>query len=190
MAGGFQFDFEGETVIVTGSTKGIGHGIARRLAETGANVVVNARTESDVERVAADLRPETPKSVLGVSADVAEPAGIDRLVDTTLDRFGGVDLLANNAAVWPGSHLDGSMHTDDLDDWDHGFDVNVRGPFYAITRVAAAMIETDRTGAIVNLSSGAGYRDGGGHGIYGVTKAAVNGLTWRSPTISDHMGSG
>lgn len=169
------FDFEDETAIVTGSTKGIGRGIAEGVVEAGANVVVNARTERDVERTAAELDGDAAGTVIGVAGDVSEPAEVERLVETTVEELGGVDLLVNNAAVWP----PGPMPDVGLDAFDHGVGVNARGAFYAATLVARHMIETDREGAIVNVTSQAGERHGAGHGLYGVSKAAQNGLTWR-----------
>jgi NAD(P)-dependent dehydrogenase (short-subunit alcohol dehydrogenase family) len=179
MVGNATYDFSSETAIVTGSTKGIGRGVARRLAEAGARVVINSRTPADAEATAEAIDAETQGRAVGIAADVGEPEDVDHLVETAVGRFGPIDILVNNAAVWPGTHLEGPMVDDDLDDWDHGFAVNARGAFYCAKRVAETLIEADRSGVIVNMSSRAGEPGGDGHGIYGVSKAAVNGLTWR-----------
>lgn len=173
--GDVTYRYDGEVAIVTGSTKGIGLGIARHFAEAGANVVVNARSEDDVRETAATLDDETEGTAVGVPGDMSDPADIERLVETAIDEFGGVDHLVNNAAAWPPR----PMPEVGLDAWDQGMDVNARGAFYASTLVARHMIDTDRAGSIVNVTSQAGERHGADHGLYGVSKTAQNGLTWR-----------
>lgn len=181
--GDVTFQYDGEVALVTGSTKGIGRGIAREFADAGANVVVNSRSEEDVRDTATELDAETDGSVVGVSADVGDPNGVERLVDEAISEFGGVDHLVNNAATWPSR----PMPEVGLDAWDQGLDVNARGAFYAATLVARHMIDTGREGSIVNVTSQAGERHGADHGLYGVSKAAQNGLTWRmAHDLADH----
>jgi NAD(P)-dependent dehydrogenase (short-subunit alcohol dehydrogenase family) len=176
MVGTATFDFEGESAVVTGSTSGIGRGIARELAEADANVVVNSRTEREGEQTAAELDDLGTGRVIGVTADLGETEEIDELVDSAVEAFDGIDLLVNNAAVWP---MEDSMVEADIEDWDHTVDVNVRGQFYAAKRVAEHMIAEGIEGAIVNVTSQTGDRRTGNRGIYGVSNTAVNGLTWR-----------
>lgn len=173
--GDVDFKYDGDVAIVTGSTKGIGRGIAREFADAGADVVVNARSEKDVRETATELDAETAGDVVGVPADVSDSEDVERLIDETLAVFGGVDHLVNNAATWPPR----PMPEVGLDAWDQGLDVNARGAFYAATLVARHMIDTGREGSIVNVTSQAGERHGADHGLYGVSKAAQNGLTWR-----------
>jgi len=176
MVGHAEYDFTGETALVTGSTKGIGRGIAAGLADAGANVVVNARTEADVRETAAELDADADGRVVGVAADVGDPAGVETLVDTAVDEFGEVTILVNNAATWP---REASMVEASLDEWDKTMAVNARAQFYAAKLVAAHMIEEDIEGCIVNHTSQTGDRRSGPRGLYGVSKATVNGLTWR-----------
>lgn len=176
MVGTATFDFAGESAIVTGSTKGIGRGIAEALVDAGANVAINARTESDVEAAAADLDAEAEGSVVGVAADIADPAGVESLVAEAAAAFGEIDLLVNNAAVWPREE---SMVAASLEDWDYTMDVNVRAQFYASKLVAERMIEDGVAGNIVNVTSQTGDRRSGPRGLYGVSNSSVNGLTWR-----------
>lgn len=184
MVGQTTYDYSGESTIVTGSTKGIGRGIAEGLADAGANVVVNARTEEDVTAVATDLDECSEGDVIGVTADMADPDEIEHLVETAIDAFGEIDLLVNNAAVWPREE---SLVEASIEDWDFAMDVNVRAQYYASKLVAAHMIEEGIEGAIVNHTSQTGDRRTGRRGLYGISKTSINGLTWRmSHELAEH----
>jgi len=176
MAGRTSYDYSGESAIVTGSTKGIGRGIAERLAKADANVVVNARTKSDVRTVADELDEIGDGTVIGVTADMSDLDEIERLVDTTVDQFDEIDLLVNNAAVWP---EEDALVEAPIDDWEFTMDVNVRAQYYASKLVAAHMIERGIEGSIINHTSQTGDRRTGGRGLYGISKTAINGFTWR-----------
>lgn len=176
MVGRTSFDYQGESAIVTGSTRGIGRGIATALAEHDADVLVVSRTPEDVEATVEDLEDLGDGDVVGAPADMAEPDDIETMVETAIDAFGTVDLLVNNAAVWP---MEESMTEAPLEDWDWAMNVNVRAQFYASVLVARHMIADDVAGNIVNITSQTGDRRTGGRGIYGVSNTAVNGLTWR-----------
>jgi NAD(P)-dependent dehydrogenase (short-subunit alcohol dehydrogenase family) len=184
MVGRTQYDFRGETAIVTGSTKGIGQGIATGLADADANVVVNSRTESAVESTAAELDERGAGRVVGITADVGSTDDIDTLVDRTIDAFGGIDLLVNNAAVWP---EEGSLVDSTLEQWDHTMAVNVRAQYYAAKRVARHMIDEGIEGCIINHTSQAGDRRTGPFGLYGISKTSIKGLTWRmAQELAEH----
>ena len=176
MVGRTTYEFRGESAIVTGSTSGIGRGIAAALAEANADVVVNARTESDVEETAAELDALGDGTVVGVAADLSQPDEIERLVERAIDAVGDLTILVNNAAVWPEEE---SMLTASLEDWEFAMNVNVRAQYYASQLVARHMLERDVEGSIVNVTSQTGDRRTGGRGLYGTSKTAVNGLTWR-----------
>lgn len=113
MAGSTSYDFTGESAIVTGSTKGIGRGIGKGLADAGADVLVNARTPADVEEVAAELDELGPGRAVGTPGDVSKPEDIEGMVETAIEEFGTIDLLVNNAAMWPREE---SMLTASLED--------------------------------------------------------------------------
>lgn len=176
MAGSTSYDFTGESAIVTGATKGIGRGIAMGLADAGADVLVNARTPADVKEVAAELEERGPGHAVGAVGDVSEPEDIESMVETAIEEFQTIDLLVNNAAMWPREE---SMLTASLDDWNDTINVNVRSQFYASQLVAAHMIEEDIQGSIINVTSQTGDRRCGGRGLYGTSNTAINGLTWR-----------
>ncbi|MFB6120750.1 MAG: SDR family NAD(P)-dependent oxidoreductase [Halobacteriaceae archaeon] len=176
MVGTTRYDFGGESAIVTGSTKGIGRGIAETLVEHGANVAVNSRTPDAVERTVEELGDDADGQVIGVPADVGDPAGVEKLVGDAIDAFGEIDLLVNNAAMWP---REASMIEADLDDWDQTMAVNVRSQFYASKLVAEHMVANEIEGNVVNITSQTGDRRTGQRGLYGLSNTAVNGLTWR-----------
>lgn len=175
MVGKATFDFEGESAVVTGSTKGIGRGIAKRLAEAGANVVVNARTPEDVQKTADELGSLGSGHVRGVAADVADPDNIERLSREAIEAVGPIDLVVNNAAIWREDH----MLEASLEDWNDTIDVNVRSQFYLSQLLARHMVEEGTEGTIVNVTSQTGDRRSGPRRFYGVSNTAVNGLTWR-----------
>jgi len=184
MVGRVTYDFAGESAIVTGSTKGIGRGIAEALVGHGANVAVNSRTPAAVEETVEDLGRDADGEVIGVPADVADPEGIETLVLDAIDAFGEVDLLVNNAAVWP---RESSMIDASLEDWEQTMAVNVRSQFYAAKLVAEQMIDAGIEGNVVNVTSQTGDRRTGPRGLYGVSNTAVNGLTWRMAVdYADH----
>jgi len=176
MVGHTTYDYSDETAVVTGSTKGIGRGIAAELATADANVVVNARTESDVADTAAKLDELGTGAVVGVPGDMADPPDIERLVERAITEFGRIDLLVNNAAAWPREEL---LVEASLEDWDFAMDVNVRAQFYATKLVAEHMIEHGIEGNIINHTSQTADRRTGARGLYGISKTSINGLTWR-----------
>jgi NAD(P)-dependent dehydrogenase (short-subunit alcohol dehydrogenase family) len=184
MVGHTQYDFSGETAVVTGSTKGIGRGIAAGLADADANVVVNSRTKSEVDSTAAELSEHGAGRIVGITADVGSTDDIDALIDQTINEFGQIDLLVNNAAVWPEEE---SLVDSDVEQWDHTMAVNVRAQYYAAKRVARHMINEGVEGCIVNHTSQAGDRRTGAFGLYGISKTSINGLTWRmAQELAEH----
>ncbi|EMA46847.1 3-oxoacyl-(acyl-carrier-protein) reductase [Halococcus morrhuae DSM 1307] len=176
MTGKTSYDFGGETAFVTGSTDGIGRGIATALAVAGADVAVNARSSGDVETTAEALDARGEGTVIGVAADVGDPDELRSAIETAIDAFGSLTLLVNNAARWPEEN---SMVEASLDDWDRTMAVNARAQFHATKLVARHMIDEGIEGCIVNHSSQTGDRRAGDRGLYGVSKTTVNGLTWR-----------
>jgi 3-oxoacyl-[acyl-carrier protein] reductase len=185
MAGHCSFDYTGESAIVTGSTKGIGRGIAESLAESGANVAVNARTAADVDEAVAEMNADHESDIIGVPGDVSDPTDVEALVETAIEAFGTIDLLVNNAAMWPREE---SMIEASLTDWNQVINVNVRSQFYTAKLVAKHMIERGIEGNIINVTSQTGDRRCGGRGLYGTSKTAINGLTWRMAYDYAHHG--
>ncbi|ELZ09082.1 short-chain dehydrogenase/reductase SDR [Natrinema thermotolerans DSM 11552] len=144
-----------ETIIVTGASKGLGRSMALALSERGANVVLTARSEDELETVADEAAGET----LVVPADVRAADDVDRVVEAALERFGRVDTLINNAGVSGlsfGEERRSLVETDE-EEWDTIMDVNVKGVYLFTRRVLEAMLEADQdSGNVVNVSSGLG----------------------------------
>lgn len=160
--------------VVTGGGQGLGKGIARRLAEAGANVLIGDIEGERAERSAADLDAIFPGRVIGVRMDVSETASITAAVETVRDRFGGIDIWVNNAGVFPNIPvLEMSDET-----WDRVNAVNARGTFVGSREAARAMVEVGQGGVIVNIASLAGVRGiAPGLAAYVGSKHAVVGLT-------------
>ena len=160
--------FEGKTVIVTGSSSGIGEGIARRFAEEGANVVLNSRSRDDLEKVAKDLDGDR---MLIVEGDVVKREFAKDIVGKTVDRFGGLDVLANNA----GAGASGMLADASDEDIDKVIDINVKGLLYLCREAIPHLAKTK--GSIVNTSSVSGTGGDWTLPIYNASKGAVTNLT-------------
>jgi len=166
-------DLRDRVAIVTGASRGIGSAIADALADRGAKVVLSSRKQADLDAEAGRINNAHPGAAAAIAAHAGRPDDLERLVDSTLQRFGRLDILVNNAATNP--HFGHTLDAD-LGLWDKTFEVNVRGVF-ALTQLAVAKYMGEHGGAIVNVASVGGIRVAFGLGIYNVTKAAVIHLT-------------
>jgi NADP-dependent 3-hydroxy acid dehydrogenase YdfG len=156
----------GKTAVVTGASSGIGEATARLLAREGCNVVLAARREDRLNALAADLG----EGALAAPTDVTDPAACAALVARTVERFGSMEILVNNA----GLGLYGSVAEGDPEDWRKMFDVNVLGVLY-VTRAAVRQMLRQGAGDVVFVSSLAGRRVPRADGtVYAATKHAVN----------------
>lgn len=166
-------EFEGRVAVVTGSSSGIGAAVARALAAGGATVVVNSASSVEAGTALADSLGQDRASY--VQADVSDPAQAERLVATTVERHGRLDMLINNAGtttVIP--HRDLEAATNEI--WERIFRVNVLGTWNVI-RPAVPHLEATGDGVIVNVTSLAGVRPTGSSIPYAVSKAALNHMT-------------
>jgi 3-oxoacyl-[acyl-carrier protein] reductase len=159
--------------IVTGSSRGIGRGIALRFARDGYDVAVNYYERADrADDVAAEVR-NFGREAITVQADVSDPADAERLVDETVTAFGGVDHVVNNAGI------DQHLHTENLppEDFDHVMDVNVNGAFN-VTKFALPYLRESEDGAsVTNVSSILAYTGAPIECHYASSKSALVGLT-------------
>ena len=162
--------FNGKTVIVTGSTSGIGRAAAEAFGRNGASVVLVGRKEDVLTEVAGAVRGAGGQTV-SCRADVTAADAPERIVETALHAFGGIDVLVNAAGVIASGTLEAT--TDEV--WDSMMAVNMRAPF-RLMRAAAPHL-TARKGAVVNVSSVNGLRSFAGVLAYCVSKAGVDHLT-------------
>jgi NAD(P)-dependent dehydrogenase (short-subunit alcohol dehydrogenase family) len=176
MVGTTSFDFSGESAIITGSTSGIGKGIAKAFARTDANVLINSRSPSSVTETVEQVDELGEGTVIGHPGDISDPETVSELVDTAIESFDKLSILVNNAAIWP---MEDEMIDASLTEWDKTMGVNVRAQFYMTKLVATHMRSAGIEGRIVNITSQTGDRRTGNRGLYGVSNTAVNGFTYR-----------
>ena len=167
-----KMDLGGKVAIVTGASKGIGEAIAMGLAEFGAKVVVSSRKQEAVEAVAARIR-ETGGDAAAVAAHVGDMDQARSLVDKAAARFGGVDIIVNNAATNP---VFGGVIDCDSALFDKIMAVNVKGPF-EIAKCAFPLMQRRGGGSIINISSIGGISPEPRLGFYSISKAALISLT-------------
>jgi dehydrogenase/reductase SDR family protein 4 len=167
-----RFRLDQRVAIVTGASKGIGEVIARALAEAGASVVVSSRKPDAVEAVARAIR-DTGGEAHAVAANVGKLDEARALVAAAVDRYGGVDVLVNNAATNP---VFGPVIDADDAAFDKILSVNVKGPL-ELCRRAYPVMKARGGGSIVNVSSIGGASPDPGLGLYSVSKAALVSLT-------------
>ncbi len=166
-------DHGGRVALVTGAANGIGRGIARAFAQAGAKVVLVDRNEDRVWEAASAIADETGGETLPIAVDVRDAAAIDAAVSHAIDRFGQIDVLVNNAGIYPNTPV---VEMDEAE-WDDVFDVNVKGTFLVSRAVARAMIARGAGGKIVNITSGAAESGRVGAAHYCASKAAVDMFT-------------
>ncbi|CBV42372.1 L-iditol 2-dehydrogenase [Halomonas elongata] len=160
-----------KVAVVTGGARGIGLAIARRYVEEGARVVVADVDDKAIDAGLASL--DAGERTIGLRLDVRDRASIDAMVATVMERFGGIDILVNNAAVFDMAPV---LEVTE-ESFDRQFEVNVKGLFFTLQAVAAAMVEQGRGEAIINMTSQAGRRGEALVSTYCATKAAVISLT-------------
>ncbi|WP_414980876.1 SDR family NAD(P)-dependent oxidoreductase [Congregibacter sp.] len=160
--------FAGKTIIVTGSSGGIGEGIVRRFHAEGANVIINARNAEKCEAVAATL---DAARTLVVPGDVSKSAFANEIIRAAVERFGGLNTLVNNAGVGGASML----HKTDDDEIDRIIDINVKGVMYLCRAAIPHLRESG--GSIINVSSVSGIGGDSMMPVYNASKGAVTNLT-------------
>ena len=165
-------EFAGKVVVVTGSSSGIGEAVAHRFSALGAGVVVNSASSVEAGQAVSDA---LPGESIYVRADISDQAEGHALIDATIERFGRLDVLVNNAGwttVVPHDDLDGL--TDEI--FRKTFEVNVFGTWW-LTKYALPHLQQSDDGNIVNVTSIAGVRPVGSSMAYSMSKAALNQMT-------------
>jgi NAD(P)-dependent dehydrogenase (short-subunit alcohol dehydrogenase family) len=168
------------TVVVTGAASGIGRGIARRFGTAGANVVVadirrdpkqGARYDSDVSTPTDVLVTEdTTGEATYIETDVGDPDSVAAMVEETIDIYGGIDTLVNNAGI----QVVGDSRSTSLEEWQRSIDVDLSGAFYCVKFAGPHIVE--RRGEIINIGSVRGFEGGGGPS-YAAAKGGIVNMT-------------
>ncbi|GKU25705.1 3-oxoacyl-[acyl-carrier-protein] reductase [Clostridium folliculivorans] len=161
---------KGKTAVITGGSRGIGKAIAIKLAEMGANIVVNYRSSS-IDEVLTEIKAFGVNAI-GVQCDISNSEDADKLIKTAFAEFGSVDILVNNAGITK----DGLIMRMKDQDFDSVINTNLKGTFNTI-RSASSIMMKQRSGKIVNLTSVVGITGNAGQANYAASKAGVIGLT-------------
>jgi hypothetical protein len=166
-------DLTGKVAVVTGGSRGIGRAIAAALAEAGADVVIASRKADACETAAAQIRAATGTKAVAVACHVGRWADCDALIAQTLDRFGRLDVLVNNAGMSP---VYDSLDVISEELYDKTLAVNLKGPFRLAVLAAAYMAGHDG-GSIVNIGTAGSLVASAGQLPYACAKAGLNAMT-------------
>lgn len=161
-----------KVAVITGASSGIGKGIALKLSNEGATVVLVARDEKKLDQVSTELRKAGAKNYEIISADVTNREDIDRAVQQAVEEFGKVDILVNSAGQMKSS----AITEGEVQAWDDMIDVNLKGTLYAINAVMPHF-QQQQSGHIVNIASISGFEVTKSSALYSATKAAVHAIT-------------
>ncbi len=161
----------GQTALITGGSKGIGRAICLALAKEGANVIIAARNESEIKETMDKLKAMGSKA-LAIRTDVRSEEDVRRLISTTIDRCGRLDILINNAGVACKKRLEETT----LQEYDKIMDTNLKGVFLC-TKYAIPYIRESKNGKIINISSIGGLHGLPDFTVYCASKFGVNGMT-------------
>lgn len=167
----------GRVAVVTGSTTGIGEAIARRFAAEGARVMLHGRRRAEAERVASSMASDLGPAVDFFLADLGDPANAEALVASTLERFGQLDIVVNNAAVM----TRGDLEATDAATFDRTIAVNLRAPLLVV-RAALPALRSRGGGTVLNIGSVNGYCGERNQLAYAISKG---GLMTMSRNLAD-----
>ncbi|MDC7683750.1 SDR family oxidoreductase [Asticcacaulis sp. BYS171W] len=158
---------QGKVVVITGASSGLGEATARLLAAKDAKVVLGARRADRINALAADIKIQGGEAIAKVT-DVTKLAEVQALVDLAVKTYGRLDVIINNAGLMPSSLL--SLLK--VEDWERMIDVNLKGVLYGIA-AALPIMQTQKSGHIINVSSVSGHKVSPGTAVYAATKHAV-----------------
>jgi len=166
------FDLNGRVAIVTGASRGIGKAIAEAFASAGAKVALASRRQDALDKAADAIRAAGGEAI-GIAAHNGDKIALQALVDQTLDQFGALDILVNNAATNP--HFGATLEAADSF-WQKTIEVNLMGNVW-LSQAAVPAMRRSGGGKIINIASIVGLNPGRFQGIYSATKAGVISLT-------------
>lgn len=168
---------ENKVIIVTGGAHGIGKAYCRGFAGAGASVVIADIDLTAAEQVAAEINDKKPEQALALRIDVSNEAATKEMAARTLEGFGRIDVLINNAAVFSVVPMNrGRIETIDPEEWDRLMAVNLRGLFFCCRAVLPTM-RKQKSGKIINIASGTVFAGAPGRIHYVTSKAATIGFT-------------
>ncbi|MED2257701.1 3-oxoacyl-ACP reductase family protein [Brevibacillus parabrevis] len=169
-----DFGIKGKSAIITGASRGVGRAIALALAEEGAKVIINYNRSADSANEVVELIREQGGECIAIQADLGQKADCDRLMTEATAAFGSVDILINNAGVWPKNWV-----TDiSLEEWNHTMDVNLTSVFLTCQSFVNHLLAENRRGKILNVTSQAAFHGSTtGHAHYAASKAGVVAFT-------------
>ena len=166
------FELDGKVALITGSSKGIGLALAEVLAEYGAKVVVSSRSQDSVDEVAKNLRAKG-HTVMAQACHVGDSEQRKILVNKTIETYGGIDILTNNAAINP---VFKGLESMSEEIYDKMMNVNLKAAF-DLSNLCFPYLKDSKGSSIINIASVEGLKPSFGLGLYGVTKAALIMLT-------------
>ena len=174
-------NLKNKVIIITGSTRGIGFGIAEEAIQAGANVVISGRSQERIDQVIENLELEDPNQVLGIECEITNIESCQQLIKKTLDKFEKIDILVNNAGITKDNLLLRMKESE----WDDVIQTNLNSIFYLTKSVCRPMIKK-KSGKIINISSIVGLTGNSGQANYAATKAGIIGFT---KSIAKELGS-
>lgn len=163
-----------KTAVVTGGAIGIGFGISLRLAQAGANVMIASHTQEDCEKAVKELKSKGLNADF-IKTDVSSEEDVKQMVSQTINAFGGIDILINNAGIYPSIPVSQMQ----LSDFENVLSVNLKGVFLCTKYASEQMIKQGKGGKIINITSidalhpssvGLAHYDASKHGVWGFTK--------------------
>ena len=164
-------NIEGKVVIITGASSGIGEAVAKHLTALGAKVSLGARRKEKLDQIVQDIE-QSGGSARAFITDVTKKDDLHALVKNTIEAFGRVDVIFNNAGLMPLSRLE-NLH---YEEWEKMIDTNIKGVLYGIGAILPVFKE-QKSGHFINVSSVAGHRVGPGAAVYSATKFAVRAIS-------------
>ena len=168
-----------KVAIVTGAGRGLGKGIARGLAAFGAKVVIAERREDEAQQAEQDIR-EQGDQALAIVCDARDGEQVQRMVEQTVEQFGGIDILVNNVGgIYLGRGRPPSLPFLEMteDYWDDSYALNLKTVFHCTSAAAKAMVQQGRGGSIINIASSEALRCAPGFAPYAAYKAAMVNFT-------------